>query len=248
MTIETDIDIQGLQRIGRIVALTIQKMGKAVEPGITTAELDVIGRDMLETHGALSAPKTVVNFPGYTCISINEEAAHGIPGSRKVAKGDIVNIDVSAELGGYFADAARTFLVPPISPEKQKLCDATQRALKNAMNVARAGRPINKIGKVIEQTAKIAGFVTIRDLGSHGVGRALHEEPDFIANYFDASDRRKLKEGQVITIEPFLSTKSQYTQQASDGWTLKTARGNRSVQFEHTMIITKGQPILVTAL
>ncbi len=248
MTVESDDDIKHLRAIGRIVALTIQEMGKHVKPGITTGELDDIAADFMKSHGAFSAPKLMYNFPGHTCISVNEEAAHGIPGNRVIEEGDIVNIDVSAEKFGYFADSGYTFLVDPIDQKKQYLVDSTRQALDDAMSVAKAGNKLNLIGKAIEQRAKKSGFKTLRDLASHGVGRSLHEEPKCIPNYFDKNDKRVMHEGMVITIEPFLSTKSQFTETARDGWTLVSGKNNFSAQFEHTMIITHGKPIITTLI
>jgi methionyl aminopeptidase len=246
MTIETQADVDALHRIGRIVATTLKTLLDSLEPGMTTREIDRHGRALLERHGARSAPEITYGFPGATCISINEEAAHGIPGERRIAAGDVVNIDVSAELDGYFADTGGTRVVPPISPEKARLCHATQMALQEALKVARAGVRLNQIGRAIERTAKQHRFKIIENLGSHGVGRALHEAPESIPGYYDPRDRRVLKEGMVITIEPFLSTRSSYADEASDGWTLRTARGNFSAQYEHTLIVTRGQPIVVT--
>lgn len=246
MTIETQDDIIALKRIGRIVSLTLQKMLDGAEPGMTTRELDLVGERLLEEHGARSAPKLTYNFPGSTCISINEEAAHGIPGDRIIRAGDMLNVDVSAELDGYFADTGGTRVVPPTTAQKTRLCHATRTALAEAMKSARAGQPISGIGAAIERTAKAYGFKIIENLGSHGVGRALHEEPEHIAGYFDPSDKRILTEGMVITIEPFLSTRSRIVTETSDGWTLAGARGNLSAQYEHTMIITRGAPIVVT--
>jgi methionyl aminopeptidase len=247
MTIESAQDLTSLKEIGRIVALIIQAMGKALRPGITTGELDELGGKLLKEHRAQSAPKLTYDFPGYTCISINEEAAHGIPGDRIVAAGDMVNIDVSAEKNGFFADSGHTFLVAPVNDGNRRLCHYTQLALASAMEVARADRPINLIGKRITQVARKAGYKTLKDLGSHGIGKSLHDEPEFIANFYDGRDRRILKEGQVITIEPFLSTQAQLTFMSDDGWTLMTPPGNRSAQFEHTMVITRDKPIILTA-
>lgn len=246
MTIESQADVEGLQRIGSIVSRVLDEMLKAAEPGMTTRELDAIGERLLETYGARSAPRLTYDFPGATCISINEQAAHGIPGDRVLAPGDVLNVDVSAELNGYFADTGGTTVLPPTSSQKKLLCHAAQTALANAMQVARAGRPMNVIGGAIQKTAKRFGFKVIENLGSHGVGRALHEEPEHIAGYFDPSDTRMLKEGMVITIEPFMSTKSRLVAEAGDGWTLVGAKGNLSAQFEHTLIITRGEPIVVT--
>ncbi|ARN22267.1 type I methionyl aminopeptidase [Piscinibacter gummiphilus] len=246
MTIETEDDVVALQRIGRIVSSVLHRMLDAAEPGMTTRELDALGARWLAEHGARSAPQLTYDFPGATCISINEEAAHGIPGDRVIRPGDVLNIDVSAERDGYFADTGGTRVVPPGNPQKTRLCHATRTALEAAMKGARAGQPLNGIGAAIERTAKTYGFKVIENLGSHGVGRALHEEPEHIAGYFDPSDRRVLHEGMVITIEPFLSTKSRVVNEAADGWTLVGVPGNLSAQYEHTMIITKGEPIVVT--
>lgn len=246
MTIETQDDVVALQRIGRIVSFTLQSMLDAARPGMSTRELDHLGGQWLAQHGARSAPQLTYNFPGATCISINEEAAHGIPGDRVIRAGDVLNIDVSAELDGYFADTGGTVVVPPTTPQKTRLCHATRMALAEAMKQARAGQPISGIGAAIERTAKAYGFKVIENLASHGVGRALHEEPEHIPGYFDPADRRVLHEGMVITIEPFLSTKSRIVDEMADGWTLAGVRGNLSAQYEHTMIITKGAPIVVT--
>ncbi|MDR3607889.1 MAG: type I methionyl aminopeptidase [Oligoflexia bacterium] len=246
MSIESEQDLIALKRIGRIVANCLQTMGKALEPGMTTRELDDIGRKYLEFHGARSAPKLTYNFPGTTCISVNEEAAHGIPGDRVLAASDLVNIDVSAELAGYFADTGGSFIIPPESRVKRNLCIATKRALELAINEARAGQRLNGIGRAIETHALRNHLTVIENIGSHGVGKALHEEPGFIPGYYDPKDRRVLKENQVITIEPFLSTGAREVFDTGDGWTLATNKRYLTAQYEHTMVITKGRPIIMT--
>jgi methionyl aminopeptidase len=246
MTIESQDDVVALKRIGAIVSYVLQEMLAAAEPGMSTRELDALGAKWLAQRGARSAPQLEYGFPGATCISINEEAAHGIPGDRVIRAGDVLNVDVSAELDGYFADTGGTAIVPPTTPQKTRLCHATRTALAQAMKHARAGQPLNGIGAAIERTARTYGFKVIENLGSHGVGRALHEAPELIPGYFDPKDKRILKEGMVITIEPFLSTRSRIVNEAADGWTLVGAQGNLSAQYEHTMIITRGEPIVVT--
>ncbi len=246
MTIETEDDVTALKRIGRIVSSVLQEMLDAAEPGMTTRELDALGERLLTRHGARSAPRLTYDFPGATCISVNEEAAHGIPGDRVIQAGDVLNVDVSAELDGYFADTGGTKVVPPTNPLKTRLCHATRTALEQAMKQARAGQPINGIGAAIERTAKSYRFKVIENLASHGVGRALHEAPENISGYHDPADRRLLTEGMVITIEPFLSTRSRVVTETGDGWTLSGVPGNLSAQYEHTMIITRGEPIVVT--
>ena len=248
MTIDNDDDLMHLKSIGRIVFETLLLMKKSLKPGMSTAELDGIGARNLARYGARSAPILMYDFPGHTCISINDEAAHGIPSGRKIEPGDVVNIDVSAELNGYFGDTGATFTVPPVDPRIEYLCQITRKSLTAAMATARAGAKINQIGRAIEKVAINAGFSTIRDLGSHGIGRSLHEDPHFIQNFYDKSDTRTLSEGQVITIEPFLSTSADSTVTAEDGWALLTGHGTRSAQYEHTMVITRGKPLVLTAL
>lgn len=248
MTIGNEHDLQQLRIIGRIVFETMLLMKKHLQVGVTTRELDTIGAEALAHYGARSAPILMYDFPGHTCISINDEAAHGIPSDRRVQAGDVVNIDVSAELNGYFGDTGATFIVPPVPPRIEYLCQVTKKALKAGMHAARAGARINQIGQAIEKTARGAGFKTIKDLGSHGIGRSLHEEPHFIPNFFDKSDTRTLTEGQVITIEPFLSTGAESTTTAADGWTLLTGEGNYSAQYEYTMVITDSRPLVLTTL
>lgn len=248
MIITSDEDLNALKRIGRIVGLTIQEMARQLEPGMTTAELDAIGRKFLESHGARSAPILVYDFPGATCISINDQAAHGIPGPQIVQAGDLVNIDVSAELDGFFADSGASFPVPPVTPLAQKLVDSTREALEKALGVARAGLPIQMVGRVVENFARERGFTIIKNLGGHGIGRKLHQEPSFIPHFYDRTEKRRFTEGTVLTLEPFLSTGATDVIEQADGWTLQTPGGELSAQFEHTMIITRGKPILLTAV
>jgi methionyl aminopeptidase len=248
MSIESENDLTMLLRIGRIVGLTLKKMEAALRPGISTAELDAIAAEFLKQHGARSAPQLAYNFPGATCISINDEAAHGIPGGRVVQPGDLVNLDVSAELDGYWADSGLSVPMEPISPENQLLCDCTRAALAHALDVVTAGKPINVIGKAVEAEARKGGFNIIRELGGHGIGRKLHEEPRNVPNYFTKRADTTLTEGLVMTIEPFLTPGIGRVITASDGWTLKTPNGKPAAQYEHTIVITKGKPVLVTAV
>ncbi|MDA7951005.1 MAG: type I methionyl aminopeptidase [Pirellulaceae bacterium] len=248
MIIQSEAEVKALKRIGRVVAQVLKEMLNAVRPGIATWQLDEIGGQLLNKHKARSAPILCYNFPGHTCISINEEVAHGIPGDRIIQPGDVVNIDVSAELGGFYGDTGGTIVVPPKKEKNQNLCQAAKIALERAIEVAVAGQPINKIGKAIEQTADEYGFKPILNLGSHGIGRKLHEPPEFIAGYDKSDDSRLLEKGMVITIEPFISTHLKNVKDSDDGWTLLNARQGRSAQFEHTMIITDKKPILTTIL
>jgi methionyl aminopeptidase len=246
MTIETQEDLEGLRRVGRAVAIVRDEMLARAQAGMTTRELDAIGEQLLARQGVRSAPRLVYDFPGATCISVNEEAAHGVPGDRVLQAGDVLNVDVSAERGGYYADTGGTTVIPTASAQKTRLCHATREALSNALQVVRAGRLIRDVGAAIEQTARRYGFRVIENLCGHGVGRSLHEEPEYIPGYFDRTDTRVLQEGMVIAIEPFLSTKSRTVTEADDGWTLVGVPGNLSAQFEHTLIVTRGEPIVLT--
>ena len=222
-------------------------MQARVEPGITTAELDAIGGAMLEKFGARSAPKLVYNFPGTTCISLNDEAAHGIPGPRVIRPGDLVNIDVSAELDGYYADAGVTVPVPPVSELQQRLCACAQAALRAGIAAARAGQPINAIGRAMEDQARRGGFAVLRELNGHGVGRHIHEPPT-VPGFYVQRLRGRLTEGLVITVEPFLSAGSSRVITGPDGWTLRSPDGSLNVQYEHTIIVTRGHPLVITAV
>lgn len=235
-----------LRGVGRIVAAVLRQMLDRLEPGLSTRELDALGARLLHESGARSAPQLVYDFPGATCISINEQAAHGVPGDRIIRAGDVVNIDVSAELDGYFADTGGTRVVPPSDSLKDRLCAASREALAAALAVVRAGERINVIGHAIEGTATAHGFRVIRNLGSHGIGRKLHDAPGFIPGYDDPADRRQLEDGMVITIEPFISTHSRRLREAEDGWTLVGTAQNLCAQYEHTLIVTRGEPVVLT--
>jgi methionyl aminopeptidase len=246
MSINSEKDLAGLRKVGRVVARCLQHMQSMLEPGMTTSELDALGGQFLAAHGARSAPMLTYNFPGHTCISVNEEAAHGIPGVRILKAGDMVNIDVSAELDGYFADTGGSAIIPPQAKLQLQICAAAKKALANAMSEARAGARLNRIGYAIETEAKRNGFTVIENIGSHGVGRALHEEPGFIPGYYDKRDKRILHENQVITIEPFISSGAREVFDNGDGWTLVTQPGIFTAQYEHTLVITKGKPLVMT--
>lgn len=247
MTIENQQDLIHLMEIGRICAETMYYMAEYLKPGITTRELDEIGATYLKKKGARSAPILAYNFPGHTCISVNDEAAHGIPGDRVIQAGDIVNIDVSAEKNGYWADNGRSFIVPPVNPEAQRLIESTEKALELAIEVARAGIPLFEIGKAVETYAKEQGFAVLEDLGGHGVGRGIHEKPS-VPMHYNKRAKQLLTDGMVLTVEPFLTNGARRTKTLPDGWTLKINDGGMVAQREHTIAITKNRPILLTAL
>ncbi len=246
MTVDSEQDLERLKEIGRIVALALQAMSQKLEPGITTRELDEAAKAVLEKHGAHSAPQVMYNFPGATCISVNSAAAHGIPGDRVIQAGDLVNLDVSAELNGFFADTGASIPVPPVRPEIQQLCNCTRQALMSAIEAAKAGKRLNVIGKAVDTQARRGGYNVIRALQGHGIGRSLHEEPRNIRNYFYRRDLRVLREGMVIAIEPFLTSGEGNIYEDNDGWTLRTVDGAIPAQYEHTIVVTRDAPIILT--
>ena len=246
MSVDGPHDLAQLHLIGKLVAKARDAMLKEVRPGVSTAELDEVGRSVLEASGARSAPRLAYNFPGFTCISVNEELAHGIPSKTKILKdGDLVNIDVSAELDGYWADTGASAPVGRVDKRLKKLLEATKIAQEEGMNEARAGLPISGIGKAVEKRAQKHGFKVVKELCGHGVGRHIHEDPQ-IPNVFDPRQKMTLWEGLVLTIEPFFTLGATSVFQADDGWTLKTPDGSWGAQFEHTFVVTKGAPIVLT--
>jgi len=246
MTIDGPEQLEKLKEIGAICRDVLRAMGEAVRPGVTPRELDEMGGKMLTERGAKSAPMLAYDFPGYTCISVEDAVAHGIPGDIPLEEGQLVNIDVSAEKDGIFADTGSSFGVGKISPDLQKLLDTTRDAQRKAMFAARAGQPVNVVGKTVQREAYKHGFQIVEGLNGHGVGEWIHEEPS-VPNLYYPNERTKLKEGQVMTIEPFLTTGSRNYVEDADGWTLRLSEGGHGAQFEHTFVVTKGAPIVVTA-
>lgn len=235
-----------MKRIGEICGLALKLMLDRAEAGMSTQALDEIGRDFLLKMGADSAPIRAYQFPGYTCISLNDEAAHGIPrADRIIQAGDLLNVDVSAALEGYWGDTGATVIMPPVRPSLETLCQTTRQALYLAIDMARPGQRTNAIGRAVEKFAKRRGYRTLRELGGHGVGRHIHEKPS-IPNYYNKRNRDVLRDGMVITLEPFLTPGRGRIETDDDGWTLRTTDGAVSAQYEHTLVINGDDPILVT--
>lgn len=244
MTIEDEDDLVGLKQAGRAVAEARDAMLAAVAAGVTTADLDAIGRGVLREHGARPAPPTV-GFPAATCVSVNDEAAHGIPSTgRTLVEGDLVNVDVSAELDGYWADTGASRGVGTVSAPARRLLDATRLANRDAVAAARAGRPLRHIGRAVERRARRHGFSVLENLAGHSTGRGLWEPPS-VPGVEDRHDPTVLWEGLVLAVEPFLSTGAGWAETADDGWTLRTP-GHLSAQFEHTIVVTNGRPLVLT--
>lgn len=247
MTITHQDDLDGLTKIGRIVANTMHSMAAAMEPGMTTRELDDIGQDLLEREGAVSAPRATYNFPGATCISVNEEIAHGIPGDRRLADGDLLNIDVSASLEGYFADTGASFCLGSGEPSLRELCRDGKRAMEIGIAWVGHDKPLAGIGNAIGAFASKRGYTLIRNLASHGVGRALHEDPEGVPTWPASGDRRRMHDGLVLTVEPFLSRGGRWAASGGhDEWTLYSEPAAPVVQYEHTVVATRRGAIVVT--
>jgi methionyl aminopeptidase len=235
-----------LRACGRIVAKALRAMAAQIRPGITTIELAGIGSRVLAEHGARSSPPLVYGFPGDACISINDEVVHGIPGSRALQPGDLVKLDLTAEKDGYHTDSAVTVQVPPGTSGATELKHCAEHAFRHALEAARAGNSTRDIGRAIEREVRRRGFQVIPELGGHGIGRTIHESPS-VPNFSDARSSSPLTEGLVITIEPIIAAGAPRIITAADKWTIRTADHSLSAHYEHTLVITKGQPILLTA-
>ena len=246
MSITCPEELAALRAAGAIVRRMLEAMKLAVRPGVETAELDEVGAGVMREHGARSAPQLVYKFPGVNCISLNDEAVHGVPGKRALCEGDLVKLDVTIEKDGFMADAAETVAVGKISEQSEQLVACAQRAFEKAMLVARAGFRVWEIGLVIEREVRRNGFSVIRDLGGHGIGRTIHEQPR-VPNYPDPAANQVLTEGLVITVEPIIAAGSGRSFVDVDGWTIKTSDRKPSAHYEHTIVITKHEPILLTA-
>lgn len=246
MTADSQNEINSLKAIGRICAETLRKMMNATRAGMTTRELDEIGRLLLEAEGARSAPQVMYRFPGATCISVSPVIAHGIPDNHELREGELIHIDVSAELDGYYADTGASMVVSKHERNLEKLLDATRATLTKALHAAKAGNPLSGIGRTVQNEARRHGFNVIYDLTGHGIGRKLHESPKEILNFYNPADRRILNEGLVLAIEPFLTTGIGRVVEERDGWALRTMDRTIAAQFEHTIIVTKNEPIILT--
>lgn len=249
MSITKEPDLIGMKKVSEAVALTLSAMRKHAKPGMTTKELDNYGGQMLHDLGAKSAPYLTYGFPGWTCISLNNEFCHGIPSDRRILKeGDLINIDVSAELGGFWSDNGGSFVLGRDVHQHQKLVEASKQILHKAIHNIKGGVRISDIGFLIETEAKKRGYRVIKNLTGHGVGRSLHEEPTEIANFRDRSNFARFKKNSVVAVETFISTTSNYAETLRDGWTMVGNKGGFMAQHEHTIVVTDGKPIILTEM
>jgi methionyl aminopeptidase len=245
VSIETEDELQALRAVGRVVAESLRAMRRAVRPGVTTAELDRVAARVFRRFGARSGPQLDYGFPGVTCISVNHEAVHGVPSGRRLRDGDLVKLDVTAELDGFYADACASAPVGRVRPDSLRLLATARQAFENAVGVARAGAPLNAIGAMVEETVAARGHSVCKELMGHGIGRRIHEPPD-VPNYYLAGASDALTEGLVLTIEPIVSAGTGAVRMERDGWTVSTADGAQSAHVEHTLVITSDRPLLLT--
>lgn len=249
MSITRDEELIGIKKASEAVALTLKEMRNYAKPGMTTKQLDNYGAKILSGFGAKSAPYLTYGFPGWTCISVNNEFCHGIPSDKRMLQeGDLVNIDVSAELNGFWSDNGGSFVLGQDINQHQKLIEASQEILHKAIYNIKGGVRISDIGYIMETEAKKRGFKVIKNLGGHGIGRSLHEQPDELMNYKNRFDQRRFKKNSVVAIETFISTTSTYTTELNDGWTMVGNKGGFMAQHEHTIVVTDGKPIVLTEM
>jgi methionyl aminopeptidase len=249
MSITNEIELIGMQKASEAVGFTLKEMRKYAQPGITTKQLDDYGASILAGFGAKSAPFLTYRFPGYTCISVNQEFCHGIPSNNTVLKeGDLINIDVSAELNGFWSDNGGSFVIGKDINHHQKLVEASKDILHKAIYNIKGGVRIADIGFLIETEAKKRGYKVIKNLTGHGVGRSLHEEPNEITNYRDRFNTTRFKKNSVVAIETFISTTSTYADTLNDGWTMVGNKGGFMAQHEHTIVVTDDKPMVLTAM
>jgi methionyl aminopeptidase len=246
MSIESAEDWKGLRRAGRVAHLTLEALEASVRPGVSTAELDAVAARVFAAHGARSAPAMLYGFPRTVLISVNDEVVHGIPGPRRLAAGDLVKLDVTLEKDGYIADAARTVIVGSGSDVARRLAACARAAFSAALTVAKAGTKVNEISRAVETEVRRRGFTVVRGLTGHGVGREIHEPPS-VPNHYDPWQKDVLTDGLVLTIEPIISAGSERIRQDADGWTMRTSDGSLSAHYEHTLVVTRGRPVVLTA-
>ena len=247
MSIETPAELAALKEAGRVVRLTLEAMRAAVVPGISTRRLDDIGAEVMREYGARSAPQLVYQFPGVSCISVNDEVVHGIPSEkRRLADGDLVKLDVTFEKDGYMADAAITVPVGRVSARARALAGCAEKAFECALKAARPGRSVRDIGIAVEREVRRHGFSVVQALQGHGIGRTIHEEP-MVPNWDDPAAVAVLTEGLVITVEPIIAMGAGDAFEDLDGWTIRTADGSLAAHHEHTIVVTKDGPVVLTA-
>jgi len=249
--IKNQSQIEGIRKSSKLAAITLNYLSTFIKPGISTEKLNQLGHQFIINHGAIPAPLNYSGFPKSICTSINNIVCHGIPSTKEILKeGDIVNVDVTTILDGYYGDTSASFPVGKISKVAQKLINVTKKCLNNSIESLKPGKLLNDcVGKIIEPIAKKNGFSVVRDLGGHGVGLSFHEDP-FVFHFDTNREKIVLKEAMIFTIEPMINASSNHkiTLDHNDNWTIRTFDGSLSAQFEHTVLITKNGSEILTKL
>lgn len=249
MSITNEAELTGMKKASEAVAHTLKEMRNYAQPGMTTKQLDNYGAKILQDFGAKSAPCLTYGFPGWTCISVNNEFCHGIPSDNRILKeGDLVNVDVSAELDGFWSDNGDSFVLGKDIHQHQKLIDASKQILHKAIHNIKGGVRISDIGHLMETEAGKRSYKVIKNLTGHGIGRSLHEEPTEVANYRNRFNLMRFRKNAVVAIETFISTISTYAETGNDGWTMVGNKGGFMAQHEHTIVVTEGEPIILTEM
>ena len=238
-------EIERMRAANGLVARVLAELATVVAPGVTTRELDVLAERLVRDGGAVPAFKGYRGYPATVCASVNEQVVHGIPSARRLVEGDILSLDIGVKLNGFYGDSAVTLAVGRISPDAQRLLDVTQAALEQGIAQVRIGGRISDIGHAIQQQVERAGFSVVREFVGHGIGAALHEEPQ-IANYGEPGRGPRMAEGMVFAIEPMVNMGRPAVKVLSDGWTAVTKDGSLSAHFEHTVALTKQGPLVLT--
>lgn len=233
-------EIEELRKANAIAAEVLFELKRAIHPGMTTQELDRIAEEVIRSRGALPAFKGYRGYPASLCVSINEQVVHGIPGPRKLKEGDIVSLDVGANLNGYYGDAAITLAIGKVNGVVRRLLEVTERALSIAIEKARPGNRLSDISHAVQRWVESQGFSVVRDFVGHGIGRSLHEDPQ-IPNFGSPNQGPRLEKGMVFALEPMVNEGTYEVRVLSDGWTVVTADGKPSAHFEHTIAVTDGE-------
>lgn len=246
MSVSTPEQLEGLKRVGRLVAATLRSLRSAIAPGVTTGELDALAANTFAAAGARSGPILTYRYPASICVCVDDEVVHAIPGERRLRAGQVVTLDVAAELGGYHADAAITVPVKTADRHTLRLLEATRASLQAGIRAAQPGARLRDVGAAIERTANARGYQVFKELTGHGIGREMHEPPT-VFNWPAPEAKQRLTPGLVFTVEPMLTWGSASLSLDSDGWTLRTRDGLPSAHEEHTIMVAPGGPVVLTA-
>jgi methionyl aminopeptidase len=246
VSIDEPDQLEGMRRVGKLVAGALRALRQAVAPGVTTGELDELAREYTSSRGGQSGPILTYNYPGFICISVGDQVVHGIPGSRRLRDGEIVTLDVALELDGYHADAATTVPVGTVDPASEQLMAAARDALAAGIAAAQPGVRLRQVGAAVERATRSCGYQVIRELTGHGIGLGMHEDPT-VYNWAAPEAGAVLAPGMVFTIEPMISAGSPRIVMERDGWTVRTAARCLSSHEEHTIVVADNGPLVLTA-